>query len=292
MPAQKPKHSTRSLAIRGALIGLVLVSAWIVVLVGAQMLSGSTRMSYRAHITAILSALRDGRALEVYEDASPLFKDTMVRDRFIEMTERLNNTLGSFIDIETSKTIESTSGPRGKTGLAQARLVFANATTTSEFSFHQIGDEWRLLGFRVDIPPQFAANARQQHREHRAAPKEVFDLVTTTLTRLRDGEAAAVYEETSDLFKGSVPRDKFLAHVATQNKELGAFKRTLYVIRAGQSTSQSRAKVIATLEFERAKTTGTMEFLKVTPKGASKWKLLSLWIGIPSPRLPGAGFDP
>ena len=67
-----------------------------------------------------------------------------------------------------------------------------------------------------------------------------------------------------------------------QEKELGEFERRLAILSSGQNAGKNRAKVSVLLQYSKAKTTGTFEFIKVS----GVWRLLIFKVAIPEPLLP------
>jgi hypothetical protein len=97
------------------------------------------------------------------------------------------------------------------------------------------------------------------------------------LQGVREGRADEVHEGASPVFKGSVTLDEFKGVLQSHRAELGNFVRVLGIITSAQSPDRNRARVQALLEYEKGKTTGTFEFMRI----ASSWRLLSFKVVIP-----------
>jgi hypothetical protein len=242
-------------------------------------LSGEYQQERELRATAerVLIELRDGEAEKVYEASSPHFQQTLLVDKFVDLVKRMNATLGRFERVKDVIDIDLAASIAGMTGRAELELEFENGTTTGHFSLHRADDgEWRLLGFGVDIPSDLEtkAAALEAQEERLRAPDEVIDLVHSILEGVREGRAAEVHEGASPAFKGAVTVEEFKGVVLSDQAGLGNFLRVLAIVSSAMSPNRDRARVQALLEYEKAKTTGTFEFMRV--HGA--WRLLSFKI--------------
>jgi hypothetical protein len=283
---------------KAAIVMLVLMGATVGVLMAV--FAVEARREYRSEVTEILEKLVPGdadedevrrRAIAVWEESSHLLREAMLRDRFVDMVDRLNRTMGSFRSILKVVRVEEGRSVLGRTVRVDLELEFERAKTTGEVSLHRGAEpEWRLLGLRVAIPEPLRAkaDALEVQYERVRAPDEVLDLTFAILERIRDGHGRSVYEEASDQFRESVTSaERFEELLASQKQALGDFKRVLAVISSAQKSDRSRARVFVLLEFEEEKTTGTFEFIKAPedPRGDA-WLLAFYKIIIPQPLLP------
>jgi hypothetical protein len=242
-------------------------------------LSGDYQQERELRATAerVLIELRDGEAEEVYEASSSHFQQTLLVDKFVDLVERMNATLGRFERVKDIGDVHHAASIAGMTGGLELDLEFENATTTGYLSFHRGEDgEWRLLGFSVEIPPDLEEKAEvlKAQEERLGAPDEVIDQVHSILAGVREGRAAEVHEGASPAFKGAVTVEEFQAVVQSDQAGLGNFVRVLAIISSAMSPNRDRARVQALLEYEKSKTTGIFEFMRV--HGA--WRLLSFKI--------------
>jgi len=68
----------------------------------------------------------------------------------------------------------------------------------------------------------------------------------------------------------------------SHRSEMGNFVRVLAVISSAQNEAHDRSRVQALLQYEKAKTTGTFEFMRI----GSEWKLYGYKVVVPEPLLP------
>jgi hypothetical protein len=262
-----------------ALVLLVLGSAAVA---GVMILSGDYQQErvFKQEAEAVMEQLRDGKAQQVYDAASARFQQTLIIDEFVDLVDRMNGTLGAFQRAREVTDLHRAASVAGMTARITLELEFENGTTEGQLSFHRAQDgSWRLLGLSVDIPAELQTRADAlEAQEHRLkAPAEVEALVQTILQSVREGRADEVHEGASPVFKGSVTLDEFKGVLQSHRAELGNFVRVLGVITSAQSRDRNRARVQALLEYEKGKTTGTFEFMRI----ASSWRLLSFKVVIP-----------
>jgi hypothetical protein len=284
-PGPAARRKRRWMLIQSVLVTFVLISAWVGVMVGYQLMS-TPAYSFRAETQEVLERIRDGKAELVYRDSSPLLQETMIADRFLELASDIRGALGGFRQILAIKQVESLDGPGGKTGRAHATLEFDRGKTSSHFSYHWINGEWRLLGFNVDIPEQLnkeVVAARAETRQVRVeAPAEVHALVHRTLERVSDEQSGAVYDESSPTFKQSISRETFLELQDQRTSSLGRYVRILDTLESRRNLSRSTAQVTVVAQYEKAKTTVTIHFIKID----DVWKLAHYKVVMPQPRIP------
>jgi hypothetical protein len=275
----------RWMVLQSVLITFVLISAWVGVMVGYQLMS-TPAYSFRAETQEVLERIRDGKAEQVYRDSSPLLQETMIADRFLELASDIRGSLGGFRQILAIKQVELLDGPGGKTARAKASLEFDRGKTASHFSYHWINGEWRLLGLSIDIPEhldQEVVTARAETRQVRVeAPAEVHALMRQTLERVRDDQSGAVYDEASPTFKQSISRDTFLELQEQRRSFLGKYVRILDTVESRRNRSRSAAQVTVLAQYEKARTTVTIHFIKID----DLWKLAHYKVVMPQPRIP------
>jgi len=244
--------------------------------------------SFRTESEVILLDLNEeGLAGQVYDDASFRFQQTMIKEKFLDLTDMWLTTLGKFKEI--SKVIESRTihSSQGKAGYFVAEMVFEKGTTIGEMSFHQgVGADpkWKLLGMKLYIPELLQAKAKKLEIQYERikAPNEVVDLLGPVLLSVRDGKEEQVHDNASPQFRDTISKERFVAMIASGRTELGDFVRVLAIISSAQNNDKTRARIYPLLEFSKVKTTGTFEFIKIE----GKWQLLAFKWVIPEPLIP------
>lgn len=270
-----------------ALITLLLASLVVATLWQQGVFDGE-RHEFRKESSEILTALTSGpdRATEAYEAASFAFRETSLLASFVDRADRLTQTLGTFERIENVDEIETLDTIRGKTARIEYELKFADAVVTrGELSYLQGHDGiWRLLGFRISVPIMMKNKVVKidSQYERIKAPLEVERLVDQTLDDIAQGKGAEVRANASPPFQESTSEQAFATLLRGLDRELGPFQRRLAILSSGQNAAKSRAQVFALLQYEQAKTTGKLEFIKVD--GA--WRLLHFKVVIPETPFP------
>jgi hypothetical protein len=232
-------------------------------------------------------------AAAVYDEGSFTLRESVPRDKFIAMIDRVNQTLGAFKRVVKVLREDQVTSIGGDVVRVDLEVEFARARTTSSISFHrrEPTDRWLLLGVRIDIPPDLLSQAEElaaKEAAHLAAPVELEGRVRELLTRIADGKAGAVYEQAAPSFQHKIPRKSFNRLLDDQNQVLGKFVRVIRFTSSEQDVDQSRARLYGLLEYEKQRTTGTFEFVREV-EGSGKrrrvgWKLLSYQVLVPEPR--------
>lgn len=287
------------IVLQGVIVAFVLVFTWIGVLIGLQLIS-SKPYRFRAEVTQVMEMIRDGRKTQgdLYDSASPRFQDMIVKPRFLDLCARINQTLGAFKKVESTHDPVVTDGPDGKTGNVTVTLEFRDlqdkkVVATGSFSFHFLDGEWRLLGLYIEIPEEIhdAGWGPELIKARGEASAEVLERITKILQRASDGDGAALYDETSEGFKRSIEKQRFLEILARQKESLGDFVKVVYITHTWQNQEQNRANVVAVLEYDKArnpehphivKTEGRLEFIKE----GTTWRILKYKVVLPEPEVP------
>lgn len=103
-----------------------------------------------ARTEEVLLAMRDGRAEQVYEDASEIFKASIDRDTFLRNHEDNTRQLGDYIRILD---IMRTKRNQSRSMATLTMLVeYEKAKSTVVIDFRKSGDDWRLSYYKVEIP--------------------------------------------------------------------------------------------------------------------------------------------
>ncbi len=261
---------------------LVLLVLGLAAVAGMIFLSGDYRQErlFKKRAEAVMELLRDGKAQQVYDESSSRFQQTLLIDKFIDLVDRMNGTLGPFVRAGEVIDVDRAASVAGMIAGIRLGLEFEHGETMGKLSFHRGPDGvWRLLGLNVEIPAELERKASEleSQEERRRAPEAVEKLVHTILQGVREGRAAEVHEGASPVFKGSVTIEEFKAVLQSHRAELGNFVRVLGIISSAQSPDRDRARVQAVLEYEKGKTTGTFEFMRID----ASWRLLGFKVVIP-----------
>src|SRR5690606_9055454 len=159
--APEPKRRRRWLV-----AAALLLAAGVAALLLLLRRGGPDTEAFRVRSEEVLGSLRDGKAEEVYEGASFRFKQTLLVDKFVDLVDRMNRTMGRFervidvVDVDQAVTVA------GMTARVELELEYEKAETTGELSFHR-GDDgaWRLLGLSVRIPEELEETAASLERQ-------------------------------------------------------------------------------------------------------------------------------
>jgi hypothetical protein len=270
------------------------------VLVGHGMLEDT--QAFRPEVRQVLKKLCDGHAEDVYDGASEVLRQTLLKDKFLAIADRLRRTLGGFKQVGKINDVEYATTSEGRVAYVKLELEFEHGHTTGELSFHHRTGRWLLLGVRIPIPDRLEAqwSSLEHDYDEVSAPEEVVALANHILTDIAEGNGAIVYEQASDTFKQSVSVEFFRDLLVAHDQALGHYLRTLSVISSAQNSDKTRARVFALLEYERGKTTGSLEFVKApaqarNPRRAAAetdatvsntWQLSRFKIWVPEPRSP------
>jgi hypothetical protein len=245
----------------------LLVVAFLLLLGGGIILGvelRGDRVDLRPQSEEVLHKISDGKAAEVYDQASVHFRQLILAERFAEVGETMNETLGPFvrtIDVLDSELIE---GASGRTARVVLRLKFKKATTSGSFSFEEVDGKWRLLGLNVSVPkPLLETFEAIEHDPSRArAPDEVIEQARGIGKALESGKLDEIYAVMSPPFKKSVSRADLDELVAVRTRSLGKIQRMLDIVSSTQNRKKDRAEVSALLQFEKARAVMNLAFIK------------------------------
>ena len=282
------------LLVRSAIVGFILVAAWIAVIVGWQLRANDTP-DFRPEAEHILVELSKGSgAIEkVYEAASPRFQENVREERFVDDMTDMNTTLGKFREITAINDTKVTYGPTGKLGRVSLTAAFDKAICHGSISFHRVNGEWLLIGVGIELPPELSITQAQREQRVQACgdpmnPKtcELNRVADTILQELRDGKAGQVWDAADDIFKKQESRDQFILTQRLHNDALGGYRRILSVTEA-KVTKGTTLLESATFEilaqFDKASGVRTVFGFERNALNAP-WLLRSLKIVEPMPR--------
>ncbi len=270
-------------------VGVVLMITW-------QRGYFDYHYGYRDETNSILKQLTDGEksATEAYENSSVLLRESRLLASFVDEADQLTKILGTFDRIVSVTEVEMLNSIRGKTARVEYELRFASGIVTSgELSFlrDREGDkdeerQWRLLGYSIRAPAALADQVESAHSdiERLMAPPEVRKLLVAILEDTAKGLGDEVRAQASPPFRESSSEVQFRKMLEGVEKELGAFQHVLEFTKSDHNAGKTRAKLTAILQYEKARTTGTFEFIKV--ENEEQWRLLQFKVLIPEPLLP------
>ncbi len=283
-PAKKPvkKNTSRArLVFRTVAVVVVLVAGWMAVLVGAQILQRGKTYSFREETLHVLKLMRAQKADQLYNEASPLLRQSMIRSVFADTIKEVQSVMGKFQRIIRVAKAEVNKRPTGTTGFVVAEVEFSQATTICTFSYHRVDGQWRLLHFQINLPLHRigAAKRKDSLLAPKTAPEQVHRLVRQIMQSRMDGTTAVHYDDFHPKFKESVSLDKFVHLLDARVNKLGAFKRVLEIRNSSLSKGKTSAWVDAVLEYADRKTIGKFGFDKIE----AKWRLKYFKVLSPDP---------
>lgn len=292
-PPEPPEPPRRRLRVRHyaamvAILAIVGVAAWLIV---ARFQRG---YQYRAEVKAVLTPLASGDPAAVealYREASPRFQRILINDKFLDLADRIHQTLGGFQRIVDVVEVERTSTIAGRATRVVVVLDFARGRTRGEVSFllDEKADQERLLGVSIDIPEHLVAHSRELEFAARlAAPPEVLEAVERIARLLEEGKVREIHGAASEAFKRTVSEVALAELTERYEDELGDFVKLVSIVTSAQSGNRDRARVQALLEYQKRRTTATFEFQQVD----DTWQLLAFQVVVPEPLSPRSGPPP
>ena len=277
------------LLVRSAIVGFVLVAAWIVVIVALQ-LHGNDTPDFRPNAERILVDLSKGQYDELYEQASPRFQEMVRKDQFTDDMTDMGQTVGRFREITAVNDSLVTTGPSGKVGRVSLTVRYEKATCKVSVSLHADQGKWKLLGIGVELPPELKIT--QAAREERIkACKDPMDIKSCDLHKaadgilrqLEDGHADAVWDQATAVFQKQEQKARFVELEGEHFDALGNYRRIIAVSEAKLAIGGNSATFDALAEFDKANgVRAVFGFFRRTKSEA--WKLRSFKIVLPMPR--------
>lgn len=233
----------------------------------------------------------EAAAGKVYDDASYLFRESILRDKFVLLAVDIQRTLGAFeevVKVVDEEAVESVVGYAVRVDFVSR---FERATARCSVSYHRktADDEWRLLGVQVVIPEHLRGEGvgRQHSPYTEPADPVLREEVLAVLEDVRDDDGALVYRRASAALRAKGDESAFLEKLAKQRAVLGKFVRVISWVRSGEDKSGRRARVYAVIEYEQASASGTFEFRLEQREGEQpSWVLDAYRVVPPEPVLP------
>ena len=282
--ALMPRTRRGRVMAKSVIVSFLLVFSWIAVIVGLQ-LRRPRPPDFRPLAEDVLIAIRDGKAEQVYRDASTRFQEVVLEDTFVADTDDLNRTLGKYKEITAVLEVEVGRGPSGKFGRLDFRADYGNGPVRGSLSFRWEEGTWKLLGFSVGLPPDAIAEAgTQQMRKARSkGPEAELKAAAEALLRLSaTQDYDAMWRQAALGFRQSITLDNFRQTEIDRRKILGPFDRILSVTSATQNPGRTGASLELLIQFEKATAPGSFNFAKID----DEWKLTRYKIVVPLPRVP------
>jgi len=279
------------LLVRSAIVGFLLVFAWIVVIVALQV-RGIDAPDFRPTAEKVLSELSQGSAAieQVYEGASPRFQEMVRKDRFVDTMTDMNATIGRFLEITAINESLVATGPTGRTGRVSLTVAYEKGKTRASVSLHWDQGRWKLLGVGIDVPPELKITKAQREERVQACkdpmdPKkcDLYVVANAILEQFRDGRADQVWEDATKVFQKQEEKGRFLMLQAEHAATLGEYRRIIAVTEAKLYASGSTATYDVLTEYAKSQgvraTFGFYRRSRLDP-----WKLRSLKVVLPMPR--------
>jgi hypothetical protein len=292
MAARLPK-SIPLLVLFAAVVSVVLALLWPRV--------KAERSEFGAPAEALLKRLAPGSnspdlrqvAGEVYDQAAPTFQETIIRDHFIDRIVQLNQTMGavrSVGDAVAEETFESRGGDAVRVDLD---AEFEHGRTRAAIAYLRRREDapYRLLGIEVDIPEARLGYADTVVPTYTSikTPPAALEKMASILELIEKGEEGKIYERAHPDLRKNLPLSQFIARIAEDRKGLGRFRRILSPVDTGVSMDQTRMRIYALVEYDRARTPALMEFMRDPDPRKDKaddLRLLSYQVVVPDPLQP------
>jgi hypothetical protein len=279
------------LLVRSAIVGFLLVFAWITVIVALQV-RGIDAPDFRPTAEQILIELGQGSAAieQVYESASPRFQEWVRKDRFVDTMTDMAATIGGFLEITSINESVVTTGPSGRVGRVSLTVSYEKGKTRASVSLHWDAGRWKLLGVGVEVPPELKITKAQREERVQACkdpmdPKkcDLFVTANAILEQLRDGHADRVWEAATRVFQKQEEKGRFVILQAEHAATLGEYRRIIAVTEAKLYGDGTTATFDALTEYTRSQgVRATFSFYRRAKQDA--WKLRSLKVVLPMPR--------
>jgi hypothetical protein len=279
-----PRSRRGRVMARSVVLSFLLVFSWIAVIVGLQ-LRHPRPPDFRPLAEKVLADISNGKAVEVYRDASIRFQEVVLEETFVEQMDDMNKTLGTFREISAVLVTEVNRGPGGRTGRIDVRIEYSTGPTKGSVGFRWEGGRWKMLGIFVDVPKELAAAAGSEAKRQarvKGNEDELRAVAQTILEHSARGEIDQIWNDAALGFQQSISLPNFRQIEEDRRAVLGPYKRILHVTSARQNPSRTGASLQLLIEFEKATITGSFEFTKIQ----DAWKLTFFKLVLPLPRVP------
>ena len=209
-----------------------------------------------------------------YDNASGQMKNSILRDKFVDKMVAMNSALGQFRRIVRVLGEERLSSQAGDLFREDLLVDFAKGQTAVSISFlrKKKGYPWLLLGVEYRIP----------EKTEMPVVKPTFDdsdvsdkLKRKTAAILKDfslKKVSPMHVSSAAEFQKFQTEAQLVVRSNAIEAELGPFQRIISIVAAGKNADKTRARLYVLAEYEKKRSTATVEF--VDEKGA--WKLAYL----------------
>ena len=229
--------------------------------------------------TAILQALSppetrnlDRSTGEVYDNASRRFRDSMLRDKFVDLMRATNEKLGTFRRIVRVVSEERLSSEAGKLFREDLLVEFEEAQTGVSVSFirNEKSAPWLLLGIEYDIPGRLRDDEPLTYTfDKEGTPAELESATDELLRNLSVGDIDSIFAKASENFAIENKPSEFSRYSQLTISSLGEFKKVISVISSGMNIGRKRARLYVLAQYEKKRTTAALEYVLIK----NDWKL-------------------
>jgi hypothetical protein len=287
------------LLVRSAVLGFVLVFAWIAAIVALQV-RGNDTPDLRPDAERILVALSKGpeSIAKVYDEASPRFHELVRKESFVDQFTDLDATVGAFREIIAINDTLVTKGPTGRISRVSLTASYDQGICRGSVSFHWDENRWKFLGVGLELPEDLPIS--QAQREERVAlckqpndanpkSKTFCDARATAeaiLEKIKDGHAGDVWDAGTAVFKQQTTRAKFIEIQAEHHVALGTYRRIISVTEAKQYATSGgglSATFDVLAQFEKSDGVRVV-FGFYRSERTKPWILRSFKVVLPMPR--------
>jgi len=232
---------------------------------------------------------------EVYDQGTTLLRDAILRDRFVDMILHARRVLGPMRDVVTVLGEERFDSRAGQVVRVDLDVAFKKGKSAVSVSYLRGGrdEPWRLLGVSIEIPESVRSEAESGVPTFLPAetPEGLRLIADELFLALSKGRGKEVYAAADQEFRDSISEARFLGSLDSEQKELGAFRRIIAEVNTGQTADKRRVRLYLLVEYDRSKTTATVEFVREgDPEGdggeSPNWRLTSYRLLMPRPLLP------
>jgi hypothetical protein len=261
--------------LRSLIVAFLLVFTWIAGIVMLQ-LRDSGKPDFRPLARKILLAVRDGREVQVWTDASPRFQEIVREQRFVDDMADMKRTLGVFQEIAAVNETIVTTSSSGRIGRVALTLQFDKGRARANVSFHRDANRWKLLGIAVDSPPELPITL-ESRKARSELPEEVRLAAIKVLqtASARAGLRPAPTTDGSSARASAEARDRDATHITVRDADFDRRSEAVWEMASAVfHSSTSRAEFVR-LQRERYDTLG--DFLRVIEyrSGSKKFADLS-----------------
>jgi hypothetical protein len=250
---------------RTAVVVLFIVGIWIGGIIGYGYLKKSS--DFRSQSEAVLKDVTSGKAAQVWSEAAPAFRATMLQEAFVDMADTLTKSLGEFRRIVEVLDADERNVPSGRMGFTKLNIAFANTTVEGELSFMHLHGKWRLLGFQIANPADKKIReqiaALKARPERLTAPTAVLEHAKSLIGKLADGKVMEVYKEAAPFFHEALSGEEFVGLLERRQSKRGKLGKSVDILSSAQNEAMDQANVVAKLDFGEESGAVALDFVKL-----------------------------